>query len=276
MKNFFIIVIALLIVGAVTFAVAQTKGDMVKIPAGWFKMGCSPGDSQCDNDEKPRKRVYVDAFYMDVHETTVAEYRQCVSAGSCKAAKVSSDKKRGPYYNWDKSGRDDHPINGVSWNDANSYCQWKGKRLPTEAEFERALRGGFEGRKYPWGNSSTPPSQYGNYADESAKRRFSDWTIIKGYDDGYAGTAPVCRFSQNEHGLCDISGNVWEWCEDWYDKDFYNRMPARNPINRTKASNRVLRGGGWLAYPRYLRSSGRYWGNPADRNIYGGFRCSRD
>jgi formylglycine-generating enzyme required for sulfatase activity len=289
MKNFFIFFIAILLIGAVTFAIAQTKGgkvkipavvedkgDMVKIPAGWFNMGCSPQDSKCDNDEKPSKRVYVDAFYMDVHETTVAQYRQCVSAGSCKAAIASSDKNWGAYYNWDKSGRGDHPVNGVSWSDANSYCQWKGKRLPTEAEFERALRGGFEGRKYPWGNSSTPPSPDGNYADESAKRRFSDLTTIKGYDDGYVGTAPVCRFGRNEYGLCDISGNVWEWCEDWYDKDYYSRMADKNPINHTKASNRVLRGGSWLDDPQSLRASNRDGINPTGGGNYFGFRCSRD
>jgi formylglycine-generating enzyme required for sulfatase activity len=182
---------------------------MVRLPGGTFMMGCVDGDSQCGNDEKPAHRVNLDSFYLDVHEVTVAEYAQCVNAGVCKPALIA-DNEYDEFYNWNKPGRKNHPVNGVDWNDAHTYCQWRGKRLPTEAEFEYALRGGSQGYIYPWGNNNTPPRGYGNYPDESAHRSFSDWSYFAGYDDGYVGTAPVCSFTRNPYGLCDISGNVWE------------------------------------------------------------------
>ena len=248
---------------------------MVLIPGGSFMMGCLPGDRDCNDDEKPRHSVTLDSFYMDVNEVTVAQYAACVRAGKCKEPLTkSSDSKYTPYYNWGKSDRDIHPVNGVSWNNATSYCGWKGKRLPTEAEFEYVLRGGQEGMKYPWGDGLTPTVKTGNYADETAKRQFSDWMTLSGYNDGYVGTAPVCSFKKNEYELCDISGNVWEWCSDWYGKDYYSRSSTNNPTGPGSDEFRVLRGGSWSNEIGNLRASNRQWFAQFDSIL--GFRCVGD
>jgi eukaryotic-like serine/threonine-protein kinase len=326
MKNALIICIALLMIGAVTFAIAETKGGgfsgasgvqdgwndnsvvsevgfntspgrerlskavgeakekatptpstntkntttsktpegMVKIPAGWFYMGCVPGDSKCDDNEKPRKRVYLDAYYMDVHETRVLEYQECVQAGVCEKPRTRSDSQ---YCNWGYSNRGDHPINCVNWQSAKTFCEWKGKKLPTEAQWEKAARGS-DGRIYPWGDAS-PTCHYtvfdssrGHGGDGCGKDR--TWPVMS-KEPG-----------RNPFGLFDMAGNVYEWCEDWYDDNYYSRMPKRNPLNRTKANFRVIRGGSWISFPRGMRVSNRYWIVPPYGSKLMGFRCSRD
>lgn len=249
---------------------------MVKIPGGWFFMGCVPGDNRCHDAEKPRKRVYIDTFYMDVHEVTVAEYQLCVESGTCNEAKETDHPQWGNYYNWNKVDRANHPINGVDWNDANAYCRFMGKQLPTEAQFEYVLRGGSDSLIYPWGNSNSPPLNYGNYADESAKERFevTDMPIIRGYKDGYAGSSPICSMQQNKYGLCDISGNLGEWCQDWYSKDWYSEMPERNPVNYQKSTAHIVRGGSWDDTSDSVRASNRYGLQPHYRTVDTGFRCS--
>lgn len=250
---------------------------MVLIPAGNFKIGCVPGDGECDADERPAKDIFLDAFYLDLHEVTVAEYRACVDTGNCKAIELPKDEKEAAWYNWGAKDREDHPINGVSWNDASAYCGWRQKRLPTEAEFEKVLRGGKDRKKYPWGNAGDPPAKFGNYADTSAKREFKDWDWeILNYDDGFVSTAPVCSFAKNPYGLCDISGNVWEWCADWYDENWYGAMPEQNPFNETAAQYRVLRGGAWDYAVWNLRASNRVSGPPHGVYLVGGFRCARN
>jgi formylglycine-generating enzyme required for sulfatase activity len=267
---------------AVAEAPVVGSGDtlsMVKIPGGTFTMGCVSGD-RCGDDEKPAHRVTVNSYWMDEHLVTAREFEKCVSAGVCQAAATSGAEADRPFYNWGKSDRADHPINGVDWNAANAYCSWQGKRLPTEAEYEFALRGGSEGNRYPWGNSETPPPGYGNYADESRHRHlphhFDYFHFFRGYDDGYVGTSPVCTFARNSYGLCDISGNVWEWCADWYDKDYYRSSPSRNPKGPSLGEARVMRGGSWDSDPREDHASGRYHLKPTDRCCRFGFRCVRD
>lgn len=247
---------------------------MVLIPAGWFWMGCPPEDKHCQDDERPRRRIFLDAFFMDIHEVTVGEYRECVKANKCKAAMESNHPKWGEFYNWGKSSRNDHPINSMDWDDARDYCAWRGKRLPTEAEYEKALRGGKEGKKFPWDDSAMPPFRYGNYADESAMKKLPEWSwALVGYNDSYVGTSPVCAMSRNPYGLCDISGNVWEWCADAYEKDWYARMPERNPRNDTPSQSRVRRGGSWNAYPIELRAANRDAWQSTVRYGGIGFRC---
>jgi len=250
-------------------------GGMVRIPAGTFTMGCAPGERYCEAYEQPRHMVTLSPFFMDIHEVTVAEYGQCVSAGKCK--KPHSKRYDQEVYNWDKPGRENYPVNGVSWNDANTYCRWRGKRLPTEAEFEYALRGGNEGYLYPWGNDDTPPPRFGNYADESARRRFPAWTwILDGYDDGYVYTSPVCSFTRNAYGLCDIGGNVGEWTADWYGENYYQSSPPNNPPGASSGWTRVLRGGNFVANRWYFRAASREHGEPTYWNCDLGFRCARD
>ena len=208
--------------------------DMVLIPAGEFTMGCSSGDSQCEDNVKPSKKVYVDAFCMDNYE-------------------YPNQQGQRPTYK-------------VSWYDAKNMCEEQGKRLPTEAEWEKAARGGLEGNKYPWGN--TWDSNACNHGD------------IPG--DGFNHkSSPAGSFPPNGYGLYDMAGNVNEWVEDCYDKHWYSKMPDKNPLNTsTGCDQRVVRGGSWNYGASSLRVANRWFLNPSDSHdsvisSYG-FRCAQD
>ncbi len=230
-------------------------GKMVLIPAGEFQMGSNNGDS----DEKPVHTVYVDAFYMDIYEVTVGQYKRFVRETGHRAPNWNDVSAYSP--------TDRHPIINVSWYDAMAYAQWAGKRLPTEAEWEKAARGGLVGQKYPWGNSI-----------DSSKTN---------YIQKVEGTTPVGSYPPNGYGLYDMAGNVWEWCLDAYDKDSYKNSPRRNPIagadsithitnNFTNVKNsRVLRGGSWDSLPGLLRAAKRVRDNPSRPYYNLGFRCAR-
>lgn len=179
--------------------------------------------------------------------------------------------------NWRDPGfsqTEDHPVVGVSYNDVIEYIKWlnrqsnKQYRLPTEAEWEYAARSGGKRYKYSWGNGS--PS--GNIADETAKAQFPSWTVWAGYYDGYVFTAPVGKFAKNELGLYDMTGNVWEWCQDWYDKDYYSRRVRDNPKGPDSGQYRVLRGGSWSDTAGDGRASYRFRGEPMGRSYDVGFR----
>ncbi len=215
---------------------SKTLEGMVKIPAGWFYMGCVPSDSTCYDNEKPRKRVYLDSFYMDVYEVTQTKYQRVMGKNPSHFKNCSNC-----------------PVETVSWNDAQSYCTKVGKGLPTEAQWEYAARGGNTGERY------------GNL-DSIAWYRINSGSK----------THPVGQKQPNAYGLYDTLGNAYEWCEDWYDANYYSRMAERNPENRTKATFRVLRGGGWSSLYGYIRASDRGWFVPTDWNDFIGFRCSRD
>jgi formylglycine-generating enzyme required for sulfatase activity len=143
----------------------------------------------------------------------------------------------------------------VSWDDATAYCAWQGKRLPTEAEWERACRGLTENEKYPWGDR----------APTAKDARF-------GASDG---PAAVCSVPKSRMGLCDIVGNMWEWTSDWYEKDYYAAAPARNPPGAAKGMYRVLRGGSWFDRPDFMTCSHRSWARQAERSPNVGFRCAK-
>ncbi len=188
--------------------------DMVLIPAGSFMMGSEEGY----DDEKPAHEAYLDAFYMDKYQVTVAKFKAFVKATGYK----TNAEKQGFSFVWDgkewgeRKGVNwrlnakselvvpsdmNHPVIHVSWNDAQAYAKWAGKRLPTEAEWEYAARSGAKGYKYSWGNDAPRGKKGGNIADESFKRVFKNWTIWEGYDDGFVYTAPVGSFEPNEFGL---------------------------------------------------------------------------
>ena len=226
-------------------------GPMVYVPDGSLWMGCSSNDSECLDDEKPQHKVYIDAFYIDKYEVTQGEYNQCISTGECR----SNEK-------YDGFTGDRQPVVGVDWNDAKSYCEWAGKRLPTEAEWEKAARG-TDGRVYPWGNEKASCS----------------YAVI---DDGGNGCGKGTTWSvgsktsgASPYGALDMAGNVWEWVNDWYDKGYYLSSPDRNPSGPTSGSSRVIRGGSWLIIPSGLRSSYRGTTSPDARYDIIGFRCSR-
>ena len=167
-----------------------------------------------------------------------------------------------------------YPMVYVSWNGATAYAKWAGKRLPTEAEWEYAARGGLVGKRYPWGDEKPNGSQC-NFADKNAPNNFS-WAD-RMVDDGYQYTAPVGSFKANGYGLHDMAGNVWEWCQDWYSENYYSSSSAKNPSGPDRGSQRVLRGGGWGTSTDDLRVAIRGYNYPNIRYDYGyGFRCVSD
>jgi len=248
---------------------------MVLIPAGAFFMGSN--DPEAGNDEQPVHRVYVDAFYMDVHEVTNLEYKRFVLKNpQWQKDRIPRSLHDGDYLrHWNGTdyprGKADHPVVFVSWYGAMAYAHWVGKRLPTEAEWEKAARGGDEGLKYPWGNTITP--------------------VRANYGNNVRDTRAVGSYAANGYGLRDMAGNVWEWCLDAYDGDFYFSSPDRNPLSDVNTlgnlalivddytnvkSSRVLRGGSWNDGPQYLRAANRI-GSPPSYSLvnYFGFRCVR-
>ena len=241
---------------------------MVLVPPGEFWMG-SP-DNEGGGNEHPRHSVALSAFSLDKYEVTNRRFEQFVRETS---------------YNWRQpeggetvfaSKRDDHPVVFVSWDDAQAYCRWAGsKRLPTEAEFEYAMRAGTE-TMYWWGNERPKSRRVGNFADESLRRKNEFTQIIYGYDDGYVGTAPVGSFEANQFGLHDMSGNVEEWTADWYDKTYNSTSPPRNPKGPSSGEYRVIRGGSWYSGPVNVRSAYRNSYTPTERNDHIGFRCAQD
>ncbi len=224
------------------FAGADSSDGMVRVPAGEFFMGCNEEvDRECEDDEKPGRTMRLKEFWIDKHEVTVAEYEECVKAGKCKNP---LDKSVIKYCNWGYADRSEHPVNCVYWHQAKNYCEWRGKRLPSEAEWEKAARGP-DGRIYPWGN------------DDSELRGMA---VNLGCGD--VSTQPVCSkpTGNSPYGLCDMAGSVWEWVEDWYDDTLLKRS---------------LRGGSWCHTASNLRSSFRLWSYPVFSFPIAGFRCAR-
>ena len=221
------------------------------IPAGEFEMGSNDGN----DNEKPVHTVYLDAFYIDIYEVTNAQYKKFMDATGQSA----------PRWFWNNSNfnKPNQPVVGVSWHEAMAYCQWAKKRLPTEAEWEFAARGGLSGKRYPWGDE----------IDESTAN----------YGKNVGRTTPVGKYPANGYGLYDMAGNVLEWCIDEYDGDFYANSESRNPVagglkvsDRTiqyiNSISRVLRGGSWN-YDDYNRVAFRYSFYPEVKvEIYFGFR----
>jgi len=223
------------------------KGDdgaeMVLVPAGRFWMG-----SDESRDEKPRHQVYLDAYHIDRYEVTNALYRRFAGAtGRPPLDSWSDDVSNGPQ----------QPAVEVSWDEADAYCLWASKRLPTEAEWEKAARGN-DGRKYPWGD------QWNTGANNSRAANLGKSAPVGSYP---AGASP--------YGALDMAGNVWEWVADWYQRDYYSHGPDRNPPGPASGTRKVLRGGSWNDAPDSLRTSYRYNFPPINRHAHVGFRCVR-
>ncbi|HGE69349.1 TPA: formylglycine-generating enzyme family protein [Candidatus Poribacteria bacterium] len=262
----------------------DTSGNdakMVLIPAGEFVMG---SDDEGYN-ARPAHTVYLDAFYIDMYEVTNAQYRKFIQATGRKEPegyKLIDDAKF-DYEEWGfKPWSDpnfnapDMPVVCVSWEDANAYAKWVGKRLPTEAEWEKAARGGLVGQKYPWGNNLPPTSKVGNLADISFRKAFNSLPIIEQYNDGWTYIAPVGKFPPNKYGLYDMCGNVSEWCSDWYDENYYSNSPKQNPKGATSGIERSVRGSSWAFWePDMLYNSMRGYLEPQDAYNFVGFRCAK-
>ena len=251
---------------------SPSNPSMVLIPAGEFQMGSNDRDAY--DDEKPVHTVYVDAFYMDQYEVTNAQYKKFVDANpQWQKDRIPEKYHDGNYLkDWNGNnypiGKGNHPVVSVSWYGAMAYAKWAGKRLPTEAEWEKAARGGLASQKYPWGNSI-------DFSNANHGRNIGD-------------TTPVGSYTSNGYGLYDMTGNVWEWCLDEHDDNFYQTSPRRNPI--AGADNiidivhnflnfdswRVIRGGSWIRFARDVKVYDRDYTSPTFSHDDFGFRCVKD
>jgi formylglycine-generating enzyme len=221
--------------------------------------------------EQPSHRIRVDGFWIYRHLVTVAQYRRFCDA-------TGYEMPPEPSYGW----ADRNPVVNVSWIDANAYCKWAGSRLPSEAEWEYAARGGNTGLPgkprsvFVWGNR-LPTNRIGNLADEDfVKSRYYDspgFHHFAGYHDGYPTASPVDAFPPNNFGVCDLAGNVLEWCEDWFSADYYATSPFNNPKGPETGVKRILRGGAFDTTPTITRIARRLSNDPDVRNEEKGFRC---
>jgi len=269
------------------------QDNMVLIPSGTFQMGSTDGE----NDEKPLHTVAVSSFYLSKYEVTVAEFRTFIEASGYRTDAEKEGSSRGyegtewkdvKDRNWrhDPEGKpapDNHPVINVSWNDTQEYARWLSQktgysyRLPTEAEWEYTAGNGARHTKYSWGDGGPNGKNGGNVADESKNPSSgSVWsTKFDGFNDGYWYTAPVGSYNPNDFGLFDMTGNVWEWCSDWYGSDYYAKSPSKDPTGPSSGSYRVIRGGSWCSFPQNCRVAFRGNDAPGSRNDYVGFRLAR-
>ena len=257
----------------------EAVGSMASIPAGPFSMGAESGAP----DQRPVHTVEVAAFEMDITEVTVAAFGLCVEAGACAASDAvhltsvpeAQLEVWNAFCNWGKQGREQHPMNCVDWDQANAFCSWVGKRLPTEPEWEYAARGGDEQREYPWGEGEPDSTKLNACRTECTKMALSQgwkWKAMDDAEDAWPTTSPVGSFTEgaSRWGQADLAGNVWEWTAD----DYCPYSPAAGETCPRK--NRVARGGGWASrYPGIFRTSFRVKYPPGYRSQDVGFRCAR-
>ena len=230
--------------------------EYVEIPSGKFQMGCVDGDDDCRVEEKPRHNVAItNPLWLSRTEVTVEAYQRFIDGGGYNEEQYwqagRADEMDDPQ-NWmSQMSQPDEPVVGISWYEASAYCAWVGGRLPTEAEWEYVARGGQKGRRYPWGNRATK-------ADASYSSEMQ----------------PVASYGQNDWGLYDVSGNVWEWTQDWYGEDYYENSPGSDPPGPRVGEKRVIRGGSWESgTAAVLRLSMRTGSHPGERTESKGFRC---
>ena len=257
--------------------VNETDGsEMVLIPSGTYLMGSTSAQTTAliDKDDRlsaeffpaehPQRSVSLSAFYIDRYPVTNAQYAAFIAATGHPTPKYWT---HAPHMGVEESfpvgaKHGTHPVVGVSYADAVAYCEWAGKRLPTEAEWEKAARGGLVNQNYPWGNESSR-----NHAN----------TVGVWGQDKWLWTSPVGSFPPNGYGLHDMAGNVFEWCADWYAADYYQHSESENPQGPEIGQTRVLRGGSWSnnVFGIYqMRCAYRFHARPETRNLTIGFRCA--
>ncbi len=235
---------------------------MVLIADGSFPMGVPHGDRDGGRDEYPRHDVFVSNFYIDKYELTNGRYLEFVKATSHR---IPQNPKNATRNLWQgdtiTESLTDRPVVNVDWADANAYCQWAGKRLPTEAEWEKAAKGTAD-RRFPWGNVE-PTNKHLNFNQQ--------WI-------GEKTLMPVGSYElgKSPFGVYDMAGNVWEWVNDWYDAKYYEKSPAKNPTGPETGTKRVLRGSGWQNETPTVRIFTRVDSDPTIRNESTGFRCAMD
>lgn len=255
-------------------------GAMVTVPAGEFQMGCDENNLAgfyCLPRDVPLHRVWLPTYAIDKYEVTNVEYRACVAAGKCRHPLESGSRQRDDYYT--NTAYNYFPVLFVSQSDAMSYCAYAGKRLPTEAEWEKAARGPIDTRVFPWGNE---------FPDCSRDNTTDDWTNVNGVmcygDTIQVGSLPA---GATPYGAMDMAGNVFEWVVDRFDEQFYWHSPYASPVNTTSGQYITIRGGSYRARLIYTRTFFRHFGHhggsgdgvgadaPYYRNWQQGFRCAR-
>jgi formylglycine-generating enzyme len=291
--------------GLPTGGTGSHDASLVTIPGGMYRMGDESDWAYADDGEAPVHPVELPSFVIDRHAVTNQQFATFVDATGWQTdaeafgwsfvfAGLLPDEfpptrgvegapwwrqvmgadwrhPEGPRSDW--SGRPDHPIVHVSWNDAQAYCSWSGTRLPTEAEWEVAARGGLDGHPFPWGEDLEPGGHHRMNVFQGT---------FPGADtgaDGYLGTAPVDAFYPNGYGLWNATGNVWEWCADWLDLGYYGASPRRSPHGPATGSSRVQRGGSYLCHESYCRRyrvSARFGSEPDSSTGNVGFRVAAD
>lgn len=234
-----------------TAGTAKTSGHdgvmMIFVPSGRFLMGSLADTADTQPDEVPQHVVYLNGFWIDQVEITNARYNRCVEASAClPIVTPRPDMAEHPY----------HPVQGVAWPQAIAYCEWVGRRLPTEAEWEKAARG-TDGQRFPWGD---------NISD--GQKINIDFRVG---DINDVGTNPD---DASPYGVLDMAGNVSEWVADWYQDDYYLESPDLDPQGPERGTVRGQRGGAWNTAPKAARAANRFWAFP-DRNDFTGFRCAK-
>jgi formylglycine-generating enzyme required for sulfatase activity len=249
-------------------AMLPAYDEMVLVPAGSFLMG---SDKKVDKNayppEFPRRRVYLDGFEIDKYEVTTVQFLKFVLATD-----------RPPLLDWRYEGGNfqesmaAHPVMHVSWDDADAYCKWAGKRLPTSAEWEKAARGD-DGRLYPWGNQLPGPSRanFGRTGLSGPVRDRPERLLL------YPPIISVNKYENavSPYGVYQMSGNVAEWTADWYDANYYKTAPDRNPKGPERGTQKAFRGGGWIDSGPSIRPAQRNGAEPSMKMNWLGFRCAR-
>ena len=270
MKRLWLVLVIFCFGKSQTTTVNMGGCEMVLIPGGTFEMGRPDGKSGYDNF--PVHLVKIDSFYMDKFEITVGEFKQFLN-------ETGYDFHCGLWERIFVSPMNDHPMVHVNWYEATAFAEWTGKRLPTEAEWEYAARGGLKGKRYPWGNVITKnDANFHRYWKDDDEYGKSHSVKKNGKDKWKYSTAPVGSFEPNEYGLYDMAGNVAEWCQDWYQHDYYKVSPMDNPKGPETGNEKVSRGGHWYSWHKGLRVYNR-GGNPPDVKWFQdvqGFRCVLD
>lgn len=272
------------------------------LPGGVFTMGDRTGDGRTADGERPLHEVSLPGFSIDIHTVTNDDFARFVDetgyrtesevfgysavfhlAFSGDEADVLGRPPQTPWWlgvaaaDWRHPGGrhstldgiGDHPVVQVTWNDAQAYCAWAGRRLPTEAEWEYASRGGLDGARYPWGDDVMVGGAW------NCNIWQGEFPTVNTLEDGFLTTAPARHYEPNAYGLYQTVGNVWEWCQDWYDPGYYDRSPVSSPAGPEAGNQRVLRGGSFLCHDSYCnryRNSARSQNTPDSAMSNAGFR----
>lgn len=289
-------------------AASGSLAGMVRLDGGPFLMGTDSAEGFPADGEGPVREVALDPFYIDIYPVTNAQFGEFVSATDhrtdserlgwsfvfqghipperytelvettvpaakwwCKVKGADWSHPEGP----DSSilNRANYPVVHVSWNDAQAYCRWAGKRLPTEAEWEYAARGGLEQKLYPWGDELTPE---GRHLCNIWQGTFPALDLA---EDGYSGPAPVDAFPANAYGVYSVAGNTWDWCGDWFDPAYHVTATRANPVGPLEGAAKVIKGGSYLCHRSYCnryRVAARTSNTPDSATTNMGFRCARD